>query len=108
MKIRQAFKFELRPSGEQVHRMRQFAGCRRYVYNRALALQQARREAGEKRLSYVALARELTAWRSCPETPWLKNAPVHPLQHALKDLERAYVNFFEGRAGFPFCQKGSR
>jgi putative transposase len=49
MKMRQAFKFELRPSGEQVHLMHQFAGCRRYVYNRALALQQARREAGEKR-----------------------------------------------------------
>jgi putative transposase len=109
MKIRQAFKFELRPSGEQVRLMRQFAGCRRYVYNRALALQQARREAGEQRLSYVALAKALTDWRNSPETLWLKQAPVHPLQHALKDLERAYVNFFEGRTGFPrFARKGRR
>jgi putative transposase len=33
---------------------------------------------------------------------------VHPLQHALKDLERAYQNFFAKRAGFPrFRRKGS-
>jgi len=29
---------------------------------------------------------------------WLKDVPVHPLQHALKDLEKAYKNFFEKRA----------
>lgn len=41
-------------------------------------------------------------------TPWLKNAPCHPLQQALKDLERAYKNFFEKRADFPrFKKKGS-
>ncbi|MDR1229080.1 MAG: hypothetical protein LBK55_08730, partial [Azoarcus sp.] len=27
--------------------------------------------------------------------PWLKEAPTHPLQQTLKDLERAYRNFFE-------------
>jgi putative transposase len=37
----------------------------------------------------------------------LKDAPVHPLQHALKDLERAYRNFFAQRAKFPrFKRKG--
>ncbi|HCF3019240.1 TPA: cytosine methyltransferase, partial [Pseudomonas aeruginosa] len=41
--------------------------------------------------------------------PWLKVAPVHPLQHALKDLDRAYQNFFEQRADFPrFKRKGQR
>jgi len=37
--------------------------------------------------------------------PWLKVAPVHPLQHALKDLDRAYQNFFEKRADFPRFKK---
>jgi putative transposase len=50
----------------------------------------------------------LTDWRNGSETPWLKDAPVHPLQHALKDLERAYKNFFAKRAAFPrFKRKGS-
>jgi putative transposase len=34
---------------------------------------------------------------------------MHPLQHALKDLERAYQNFFAKRAAFPrFKRKGQR
>jgi|SRR5690625_3342364 len=45
--------------------------------------------------------------RNGNETPWLRDAPVHPLQQALRDLERAYRNFFSGRTGFPrFRRKG--
>jgi hypothetical protein len=36
------------PTGEQVRKMRQFAGAYRFVYNKALALQQENREAGGK------------------------------------------------------------
>lgn len=97
----QAFKYELLPTGEQDRCMRQFAGACRFVYNKALALQQSNHQAGEKFIGYVAMAKRLTAWRNGSETPWLKEAPVHPLQHALKDLERSYKNFFEGRSKFP-------
>ena len=103
----QAFKFQLMPNGEQQRLMRRFAGSCRFVFNRALALQKSNHEAGEKFIGYVAMAKHLTAWRNGTETPWLKDAPVHPLQHALKDLERAYKNFFAKRADFPrFKKKG--
>ena len=32
---------------------------------------------------------------------WLKKADSQALQESLRDLDRAYVNFFEGRARFP-------
>ena len=103
----QAFKFELMPTGEQQRDMRRFAGSCRFVYNKALALQRDNYAAGGKFISYVAMAKHLTAWRNGSETPWLKDSPVHPLQHALKDLERAYKNFFGKRAAFPrFKKKG--
>jgi putative transposase len=103
----QAFKYELMPSGEQQRLMRRFAGSCRFVFNQALALQQANREAGGKFIGYVAMAKRLTAWRNSAETAWLREAPVHPLQHALKDLEKAYKHFFEGRTDFPrFKRKG--
>ena len=87
--------------------MRRFAGSCRFVFNKALALQKANHEAGHKFIGYVAIAKRLTAWRNSTETAWLAQAPVHPLQHALKDLERAYKNFFAGRADFPrFKKKG--
>lgn len=102
---RQAYKFRIEPTGEQQRKLRQFAGMARFVFNKALALQKETREAGGKYISYVALAKQLTAWRNGDETPWLKDAPVHPLQHALKDLDRAYQNFFEKRADFPRFKK---
>ena len=103
----QAFKFQLMPNGAQQRDMRRFAGSCRFVYNKALALQQSNHEADGKFIGYVAMAKHLTDWRHSSETPWLKEAPCHPLQHALKDLERAYKNFFAKRADFPrFKRKG--
>ncbi|MBN3837238.1 RNA-guided endonuclease TnpB family protein [Burkholderia sp. Ac-20344] len=109
MRRLQAFKFELMPNGEQQRDMRRFAGSCRFVYNKALALQKENYEAGGKFIGYVAMAKHLTEWRNGGETPWLKDAPIHPLQHALKDMERAYKNFFAKRAAFPkFKKRGQR
>ncbi len=107
MQRMQAFKYELRPNGEQERSMRKFAGSCRFVFNKALALQKENYEAGNKFIGYVSMAKLLTEWRNSAETSWLFDAPCHPLQHALKDLERAYKNFFAGRADFPrFKKKG--
>ena len=107
MRRLQAFKFELRPTGAQRRQMHCFAGSCRFVYNRGLALQKARFDAGEKRFNYAGLCKLLTRWRSETGTSWLKDAPTHPLQQALKDLERAYTHFFSKRAGLPrFKRKG--
>ncbi|KAI3600049.1 putative transposase InsQ for insertion sequence element IS609 [Cupriavidus necator H850] len=97
----QAFKYELMPNGEQQRNMRRYAGSCRFVYNKALALQKQRYDQGEKKLSYAGLCKQLTEWRNSTETAWLADAPVHPLQQTLKDLERAYTNFFAKRADFP-------
>ena len=87
--------------------MRRFAGSCRFAFNKALALQKARYEKGEKKLGYAGLCKLLTEWRNSMETAWLADAPVHPLQQTLKDLERAYSNFFAKRADFPrFKKKG--
>ncbi|MFS8818949.1 transposase [Synechococcus sp. W60.1] len=104
----QAFKYELLPNGQQVRLMRRFAGSCRFVYNKALALQKERYECGEKKLGYAELCKLLTEWRNSTETAWLGDAPVHPLQQALQDLERAYANFFAKRAGFPKFKKKGR
>jgi len=81
--------------------MRRFAGSCRFIYNKALALQKANHEAGNEFIGYVSMAKLLTQWRNGLETPWLKDSPCHALQHALKDLEQAYKNFFAERTGFP-------
>jgi putative transposase len=96
----QAYKFELKQNGEQQRNMRRFAGSCRFLFNKTLALQKERHEQGEKKLG-------LTEWKAQEETPWLSDTPGQALQQALKNLERAYRNFFAKRADFPrFKKKG--
>ena len=105
MKRLQAWKYELRPTGRQERLMRRFAGCCRVVFNKALALQKETHERGEKKPGYVELCKLLTGWRHAPETLWLAEAPAQALQQTLKNLERAWTNFFAGRAKLPRFKK---
>lgn len=108
MKRLQAFKFELQPNGEQARSMRRFAGSCRFVFNKALAWQKERYAADNTtKFSYTVLANLLPIWKSENATEWLKESPSQSLQQTLKDLERAYKNFFAKRADFPrFKKKG--
>ncbi|HEI2538496.1 TPA: transposase [Escherichia coli] len=105
MKRLQAFKFQLRPGDQQECEMRRFAGACRFVFNRALALQNENHEAGNKYIPYGKMASWLVEWKNATETQWLKDSPSQPLQQLLKDLERAYKNFFRKRAAFPRFKK---
>lgn len=108
MQRRQAYKFELIVNGEQQRQMRRFSGACRFVYNKALALQKERHEQGEKKLSAFELNNLLPQWKADPEMEWLSESPSQTLQQALKDLDRAYKNFFAKRADFPcFKKKGA-
>lgn len=101
----QAFKFELQPSGEQQRQMRRFSGACRFVFNKALALQKQNHENSGKFIGYVSMAAQLVQWKKDPNLAWLNQAPSQPLQQALKDLDRAYTNFFAKRADFPKFKK---
>ncbi|MGU8077225.1 hypothetical protein [Burkholderia pyrrocinia] len=60
---------------------------RRCVFNKALALQKARYDQGAKKLGYAGLCQQLTGWRNGMDTPWCKDALMHPLQQSHKDVE---------------------
>ncbi len=108
MKRLQAYRYELMPNGDQLRDMLRFSGSCRFVYNKALTLQKENHAAGNKFIGYVAMAAKLPVWKREAETAWLKETPSQALQHALKDLEKAFKGFFEKRTGFPrFKKKGS-
>jgi putative transposase len=107
MLLHKSYRFELNCDAALARQMSMIAGCVRFVYNKALALQKARQENGESCLNYPALCRELTTWRNSPETAFLKEPPTHPLQQTLKALTGAYRAFFEKRAQHPrFKERG--
>lgn len=100
MRIRQGFRFRLKTNSEQEQAFRRTAGCARFVWNRALELQkQLLADENTKMLSLTKLTNLLPAWKS--EFPWLKEAPSQVLQQAVRDLDRAFQNFFKKRARFP-------
>ena len=103
----QAYKFQLCPKSEQENRMRRFAGCCRFLWNKALALEKETYESEGKRLGFSSLCAILKAWKKEEDTSFLAEAHSQILQQALKDLDRAYKNFFAKRADFPrFKKKG--
>jgi len=105
MLIQKAFKYRLRTGADIEQRLRMIAGCCRFVWNKALDLQKERFAAGEKKLGYASLCKELTTWKQQPETRFLCEAPIHVLQQSLKDLDQAYANFFAHRAELPLFKK---
>ncbi len=102
-----ALRFQLRTTPGTEHTLRRFAGSCRWVWNAAIAEQRRRRQAGEKFAGHAAMCKWLTAWRNAPETAWLAQAPIHPLQQTLRRLEAAYQRFFAGQGGYPrFKRRG--
>lgn len=106
---RQAYRFQLKTTPATEQTLAQFAGCRRFVYNKALALQKDHLRNGERIRGYAALCKQLTDWRHDAVMAFLAKAPTHPLQQALKDVHRTCKNFLTGKGGFPrFRKKGVR
>ncbi|WP_335800311.1 transposase [Gallibacterium anatis] len=106
MLLRKAFKFEIMPNGEQSRKIKQFCGCCRFVFNRALAWQNEQYQQDSRhKFSYSKIANLLPQWKK--ELIWLKECHSQVLQQSLKDLENAFKNFFQQRADFPkFKKKG--
>lgn len=94
MLIQRAYKFRLEPNREQTEKLFQFSGCARYVWNKALAIQKELLKETGKRKSFADMCKLLTGWKNEETTLWLKDAPVHALQQSLKNLDKAYSNYF--------------
>jgi putative transposase len=90
---RQAFKYRLKTEPKTELLMKQFAGCCRFVWNKALALQKERLDAGERTLDYNKLALLLPAWKT--DHPFLDEAPSQALQQVLMNLDRAVKDAFD-------------
>jgi putative transposase len=105
MKQKRAYRYRFYPTTEQQQLLARTFGCSRYVYNWALRQKiDAYYQRGE-RLSYSDLSLGLTHLKKQVTTQWLNEVASVPLQQALRHLEQAFLNFFEGRARYPSFKK---
>ena len=107
MLIQKSYQYKLIPNGEQVRKLKQFCGCCRFVFNKGLEEVKKYYETTGHFLNYVQLAAFLPKWKQDAE--WLKDCNAQALQQSMKNLSRALMNFFAGRANFPrFKAKGKK
>ena len=91
--MEKAFKYRMYPNREQRILLAKTFGCTRFVYNHYLA---KRKDAYEKdgiTLNYSACAKDLVSLKK--EYEWLKEVDSVALQSSVKNLDTAYINFFQ-------------
>ena len=96
--MEKAYKFRFYPTKSQIKKLNNIFGCVRYVYNHFLDLKQKLYSTEKKSMSYSECSKELTVLKKDKE--WLKDVDKFSLQNSLKDLDKAYKNFFNGK-GYP-------
>jgi putative transposase len=100
--MHRGYKFRLKPTADQTAQLRRVAGCCRFVWNLFLHQRDATYRASEGRVynGYHDHAAQLAPLKL--QYPWLRDDSLsQALQQTLMDLDKAYVAFFEGRAGHP-------
>lgn len=96
--MRKAFKFRLVPTKEQEVMLSKIFGSCRFVYNYYLGKKIELYKSEGKSISYVECANDMKSLKN--EYEWLKEIDAISLQQSLRDLDKAYKNFFKG-SGFP-------
>src|SRR5579875_2433888 len=105
MKHERAYRYRFYPTPDQVAILSRTFGCTRFVYNWALQLRTDAWYERQERVTYDATSAALTALKKAESTTWLNDVSSVPLQQALRHLDRAFRNFFAGRAHYPTFKK---
>lgn len=108
MKIQRAYKTELKINNKQRTALLKHAGSARFAYNWALNRVQEK----TSKPNAMQLHRELNA-RKKEEFPWMYEVSKCAMQESLRDLEKAFKNFFRGykeskKIGFPKFKSKSK
>ncbi len=107
--IERAYRMRVYPTRRQRALLGRLFGAARFVWNWALARRSEVYKTDGTRLNWVALSRSFTELRRTKETQWLAELPREPFNQVLRDLERAFTNFFAGRARYArFKRRGGR
>ena len=102
------YRYRIYPNKAQILLLSQFFGCCRFVYNRCLSYRKDVYTSDKRKASQYECMRLVTVLRHDPEFAWLASCDSMALQEAVKDLNKAFTNFLEKRAGYPkFHRKSS-
>lgn len=100
--MKKRYTYRAYPTVGQARALARLFGCVRVVFNDFVAAREHQyRESLPFESSGELDKRLLTRAKHTPERAWLADVSSIPLQQSLRDADRAYRNFFKGRAGKP-------
>jgi putative transposase len=105
MKHKRAYQYRCYPTPSQCQTLACTFGCARFVYNWALRLRTDAYQQRGEHVFYSATSAALTTLKRQEATFWLNEVSCVPPQQALRHLDKAFRNFFEGRAKYPKFKK---
>jgi putative transposase len=105
VKQKRAYRYRYYPTPTQAAVLARTFGCARFVYNWALRVRTDAYYQRHERIGYHEASAALTTLKQQPETAWLNAVSSVPVQQALRHLDKAFRNFFEGRAKYPTFHK---
>ena len=76
-------------------------GCCRFLYNHFLALRRDEWKANHHGIYYKESARLMTEMKRRKETSWLREVDSMALQESLRNLDNAFLRFFQKIARYP-------
>lgn len=104
-----ANKIRIYPAKEQEEQLFQFAGTSRFAWNESLAYRQDRYENQQLNTTVQECIEHLQDLkRNNPDYNWLNSIPEAVTKQAIKDLDKAYKEFFKGKRGMPKFKKKSK
>ncbi len=103
--MQKAFKYRFYPTAEQESLLRRTMGCVRLVYNKALDARTSGWYERQERIDFVQTSSMLTSWKKQEDLDFLNEVSSVPLQQGLRNLQKAFTNFWAGRAKYPNFKK---
>lgn len=98
-------KLRLKPNKAQEEWLRQYSGVARFIYNFSLAMKEVAYKEQDISLGQKEIMRQITDMKYTPEYEWLQSYNSETIKQAVKDMLRAYTNFFKNNKGFPKFKK---
>ena len=99
MQVIKALKTRIYPSPKQEEIINTTINCCRYIYNHMLNRNNKVYQRRGEHLSCIDMQNLLPIMKQY--LPWLKDADSQALQHACRNVDAAYQNFFKKNARFP-------
>jgi len=103
--INRSYRYRFYPTNEQKIQLSYEFGCSRFVYNHFLKERTDAYDEKKEKINYCKTSELLTELKNNEKYCWLKDVSSITLQQSLRDLDKAFTNFFARRARYPKFKK---